>query len=390
MSALQWIACACACATMFSLLQSLAGCWAVQRHQARRPAFPTSQPAVTVLKPLLGDEPLLEDALASFFVQSYPSYQIVFGVAEANDPALLVVDRLRARHPQVDVAVVVNSLQVGANRKIGNLANMLLAAKHAVLVISDSDIHVRPDYLQAVLSELGRDGTGLVTTAYTGLAASSSLAALLGAAQINQSFLPGALLGRMLGRQDCLGATMALRRETLDTVGGFQVLVDHLADDNRLGRLVRSLGLRVELAATTTATTVPETCLSDLIGHELRWARTMRFVTSAGLACSVLQYPLAWAALTAVLSGGAVSAIVLACLTWLGRALVARELCSILCLGLKPEATLSWWLLPLRDALSVGLIIASFCGDGVLWRGYSLSARDPGPKSSRPRSWDRV
>lgn len=386
MSALQWITCACAAATMFGLLQLVAGYWAVRRHEARRPALTTFQPSVTVLKPLHGDEPLLEDALGSFFVQSYPSYQIVFGVAEANDPALLVVNRLRARYPDVDVAVIVNPLRTGANRKVGNLINMLPAAKHGVLVISDSDIHVRPDYLQAVLSELGQEGTGLVTTAYIGRPASPSLAARLAAAQINQSFLPGALLGRMLGRQDCLGATMALRRKTLDAVGGFAVLADHLADDNRLGQLVRALGLRVELAATMTATTVPETRLSDLIGHELRWARTMRFVTPAGLACSVLQYPLAWAALTAMLSGGTALAIVLACLAWFGRALIACALRSILNVSIKPDAALSWWFLPLRDALSVGLIAASFCGDGVLWQGYSLSARDPRPVSAIPRT----
>jgi ceramide glucosyltransferase len=250
-----------------------------------------------------------------------------------------------------------------------------------VLVISDSDMHVRPDYLQAVISELICEATGLVTTIYTGRPASSSFAALLGAAQIDQRFLPGALLGRLLGRQDCLGATMALRRETLAAIGGFAALADHLADDNKLGRLVRLLGLRVELAATMTATTVPETSLSDLIRHELRWARTMRFAAPAGLACSVLQYPMAWATLTVALSRASVPAIVLACLAWLGCGVVARMLRSTL--GLKPEAALSWWLLPLRDALSLCVIVASFCGARVLWRGNSLSARDPDLSQSR-------
>lgn len=380
MSASPWIASASATVTILGLLQSLAGCWAVRCHVARRPAASGWQPAVTVLKPLLGDEPLLEDALESFFVQDYPSYQIVFGVADPDDGALRVVDRLRARYPRVDVSVVIDAAQLGSNRKIGNLANMLEAARHAVLVVSDSDIHVRPDYLQAVLSALGRKGTGLVTTVYAGRPAFLNPVALLAAAQINQSFLPGALLGRLAGRQDCLGATMALRRETLDAIGGFAVLADHLADDNRLGRLVASLGLRVDVAATMTETTVSETCLSELIGHELRWARTMRLVAPAGLACSVLQYPLAWAATAAVSSGGATWAIVLACIAALGRALAARWLGVTLDLG----PALAWWLLPLRDALSVGLVAASFAGDGVTWRGHALQARAPVLARSAP------
>lgn len=380
MSVLQWGACICAAATIFGLLQMLAGCWVVQAHAARRAGGSAWQPAVTVLKPLHGDEPLLEAALESFFVQAYPSFQIVFGVAEADDGALRHVDRLRARYPEVDVAVVIDPSRSGANRKVCNLANMLVTARHAVLVICDSDIHVRPDYLQAVLSELGREGTGLVTTVYTGRPAYSNLVALLAAAQIDQNFLPGALLGRMMGRQDCLGATMALRRETLDAVGGFAALADHLADDNRLGQLVKLLGLRVGVAATVTATTVPEACLSALIQHELRWARTIRFVTPTALACSVLQYPLVWAALTTVASRGAAWAVGLACLAWLGRGFAASWL--HLALAQEPGRALPWWLLPLRDALSVGLILASLNGDRVLWRGHSLSARVPEPRPS--------
>ena len=368
MTVLPWISYACLTATVFGLLQMLSGCWAVRHHVARGPAASAWQPAVTVLKPLFGDEPLLEDALESFFLQAYPAYQIVFGVADADDGALPIVDRLCGRYPGVDVSVVIDPTQLGSNRKVGNLAHILRAAKHTVLVISDSDMHVRPDYLAAIVSALGRKGTGLVTTVYVGYPASLNAVALLAAAQINQNFLPGVLLGRLVGRQDCLGATMALRRETLDAIGGFAVLADHLADDNRLGRLVASLGLRVDVAATMTATTVPETCLSELIEHEFRWARTMRFVAPAGLAGSVLQYPLAWAAMAFVSSDGAVWAIVLACIATLGRVLAARWLRSVLDL----DPGLPWWLLPLRDALSIGLIAASFAGAGVVWRGHSL------------------
>ena len=168
---------------------------------------------ITVLKPLHGDEPLLEQALESVCVQDYPAaWQVVFGVSRPDDAALPVVQRLRSWFPGRDLAVVVDETIHGPNRKVGNLINMLSAAKHDVLVIADLDVHVAPDWLRQLAGALAHPGVGLVTTIYTGLPASG--VATLGAAQINHYFLPGALLARSLGRQDCLGATMALTRET--------------------------------------------------------------------------------------------------------------------------------------------------------------------------------
>ncbi len=126
---------------------------------------------------------------------------------------------------------------------------MLPAARHDVLVIADSDVHVRPDYLERLVAALEAPGVGLVTTLYAGLPASPALPAQLGATQITHGFLPGALLARALGRQDCLGATMCLRRADLERIGGFAALVDHLADDNVLGRRIQRSGLDVGLAA---------------------------------------------------------------------------------------------------------------------------------------------
>ncbi len=256
-----------------------------------------ARPPITILQPLHGDEPLLEEALASVFAQDYPDFQVVFGVQNPADPALDVVRRLQARFPERDIAVVVDATQHGSNRKVGNLINMLAVARHDVLVIADSDVHVTPDYLDRLVADLPRPGTGLATTIYTGLPANGGLAARLGATQITHALLPGALLARALGRQDCFGASMALTRATLERIGGLQALADHLADDNVLGRLVREQGLAVELAATVPATTVPETTLKALWMHELRWARTIRALEPLGFALSAVQYPLFWSAL---------------------------------------------------------------------------------------------
>lgn len=327
------------------------------------------------MKPLYGDEALLEAALASNCAQDYPDLQIVFGVKSPDDPALAVVERLRMRFPERDIAVVVNPAEHGDNRKIGNLINMLPVAKHDLLIIADSDVHVAPDYLDTVVASLAKPGVGLVTTLYAGLPSGSTLAGRLGATAITHGFLPGALLARDLGRQDCLGATMALRRATLQSIGGLEALVDHLGDDQLLGRLVQRLGLRVHLAGTVTATTVPETDLPALLRHELRWARTILSFVPVEFAASALQYPIAWALAAVVLSGAAGWTFLAFLAAWFGRALVARGLDARLGLaqfGLASPAPI--WLLPLRDLLSIAVLVASYAGDRVEWRGNTLHA----------------
>jgi ceramide glucosyltransferase len=333
---------------------------------------------ITVLKPLHGAEPLLEEALATLCVQDHPHYQIVFGVQDASDPAAAIVHRLKGRFPTCDLALVIDPRRHGANGKVGNLINMLPAARHDILAIADSDLHVRPDYLTRLLATLAEPGTGLVTTLYAGLPATDCLAACLGATQITHTFLPGALLSRALGRQDCLGATMVLRRETLARIGGLHALVDHLADDNALGRLVRGLGLAVRLATTVPATTVPETTLRALLRHELRWARTIRALAPVPFAASVLQYPLFWAALAILASAGAAWAFALFAAAWAIRAVLARGIDRSLAPLLSGVAFAApIWLLPLRELMSVLVLAGGFTGSRVDWRGHTMKADGP-------------
>ena len=193
---------------------------------------------------------------------------------------------------------------------------------------------------------------------------------------INHYFLPGALLARALGRQDCLGATMMLRRDTLHRFGGFQALVDHLADDNVLGRLTQGLGLKVALADTIPATTVAEATPRALWRHELRWARTIRALEPAQFAASVLQYPLVWAALAVALSAAAVWSLAWFALAWAVRAAAAGAVDRAL--GLANRTPL--WLLPLRELMSVAVMVASYAGRRVEWRGHTLQAEGFHPR----------
>ncbi len=331
-----------------------------------------------MLKPLHGDEPGLEDALATLCRQDYPDFQVVFGVQDPADPAIAVVRRVQTRFPGRRLTLVVDPTTHGANRKVANLINMLPAARHAVLAIADSDLHVAPDWLDRLAAALEPEGTGLVTTLYAGRPATGAWVQRLGAEQITHAFLPGALLARALGRQDCLGATMVLRRATLARIGGFEALVDHLADDNALGRKVQALGLAVALADTVPQTTVPEATPAALWRHELRWARTVRALAPAAFAASALQYPIVWALAAVALSGGAGWSWAGLAGAWTVRAAAGRGIDLAL---RRHGGTLAFplpvWLLPVRELISLAVLIAAFAGNRVEWRGHHLTADRP-------------
>ncbi len=360
--------------TIAGLIQAAAGWLVVRRFRAAKPR-PGPRPPITVLKPLCGDEPLLEEALASFCSQAYPRFQIVFGVHSRTDPAITIVERLRARFPALDMTLVVDPTKCCANGKVANLINMYPYARHDVLVVSDSDMHAPPDYLACVADALGMPGTGLVTTIYTGQPAvkpgQPTLAGLLGSAYITQSFAAGALMARALGRQDCMGATMALTRATLHRAGGFHALSPYVADDAMLGRKIRALGLRVSLARCVPATTVGERGLGALFRHELRWARTIRAVAPLGFAVSMIQFPAFWSLLTVLLTGGTPASTAL----WLASIALRGTF------GLSIERDMGsirtpFWLPAIRDVFSMAVLLTAYLGDEVAWRGHVLKLSD--------------
>jgi len=365
--------------TVIGTLQVLAGWIAVTGFARRVRDTAAGALPITILKPLHGQEPLLETALASLCAQDYqPGFQIVCGVTDASDPAIPIVHALRDRYPGQAVDLVIDPARHGTNPKIGNLINMLPTARHDILVIADADVHARPDYLRRLAQALDRPGVGLVTTLYAGLPAFRTVASLLGATQITHGFLPGALLGRAFGRRDCLGATMCLRRETLSRIGGLDALKDHLADDQVLGRRVRAIGLDVALADTVVATTVPERSTAALWRHELRWARTIRTLEPIGFAASGLQYPLFLATLTLMASGFTTPTWALFFGVWIVRGLAVTGIDHALrplLGGLAIRGPL--WLLPLRDLLSAAEWVASHAGRRVDWRGHALQADTP-------------
>ena len=363
------------------LIQAGVAVHALKRFNRQPRPQMEAPPAVTILKPLKGDEPLLEAALASFCTQSYGEFQLVFGVQDRNDPAIIVVERLRTLFPRLDIEMVIDETRHGGNGKIANLINMWPAAKHDIIVLADSDVHVTPHFLERIVAALDAPEVGAVTALYAGYASGSSLAGRFGAAQINHVFLPGVLVGRLLGRQDCLGAALALRRSTLIRLGGLPALLPHLADDAALGRLVRRLGLRVALAPSLVVTTVSEETLPALFGHELRWARTIRALEPLTYSTSLLQYPIFWALVTILASHARLWALGFGVVVWVVRAMEARAMARQL-----ERGAFSGWLLPLRELFSIVVLLASYVGNRVEWRGSSMAAVNI---AREPRPWLR-
>ncbi len=365
----------CALLALAGMMAVLAGTLAVRRF-VRLPSIPPrATPAITILRPLYGDEPGLNAALETLAAQSYPRLQIVFGVQNQADPALRTARAFADRHPSLDIAIVADARLHGANRKISNLINMLPHARHDLLVFSDSDVHAPPDYLNQIAAALERPGAGLVTTLCVGRPASPSLAARLAAGHMRHCFLPGALLGDWAGRGDCLGTTMALRRDTLHRAGGLAALADHLADDNILGQLVKSLGLSVALARVVTTVTIPETRFAAVWRHELRWARTIRTLIPFTFAGSAAQFPLFWAAAACALLPTQKLPLCLLAAATLLRIWAACQIDTELARRFAiPHQKGLLMLLGLRDALSVIVIAASFMGRDVVWRGHVLTA----------------
>lgn len=323
---------------------------------------PAETPPVTVLKPLCGADPGTYEALRSYCDQAYPQYQIVFGVGEADDPAVAIVARLQREFPGLDLQLVVDGKQHGSNRKVSNLTNMMLFARHDHLVIADSDIRVARGYLAAVASPLLDPNVGIVTCAYRGCA-QAGLWSLFGSWFINDWFLPSVRVASLFGfRAFAFGATIAIRRDVLGRIGGFAAIANQLADDYRLGELTRRLGLVTVLSECEVETMVNEPTFGDLVRHELRWLRTIRAVNPVGYAFSFVTFGVPIAAFGCALAQGARPALAMLAITAAARLMLHWQ-------ANRPTSPpRHWLLLPLRDTLNLALWSWGFVTDNVHWR----------------------
>ncbi|MGA7711681.1 MAG: bacteriohopanetetrol glucosamine biosynthesis glycosyltransferase HpnI [Rhizomicrobium sp.] len=346
----------------------------VERFARRAISATADYPPVSILKPLYGEEPGLLENLATFCVQDYPApVQIVCGVHDPLDTAVAAVERLRVLHPGVDITLVADASRHGSNAKVSNLINMLPSARHNLLLLSDSDIAVPPDYLRRVVDALALPGVGAVTCLYTGKPL-GGLAAQLSAMGIDYHFLPNVLTGISLGlAKPCFGSTIALDRVVLEQIGGLQSFASVLADDYEIGRAVRAKGLGVTFPAFAVGHTCSDKTIGEWLAHELRWARTIRVVDPAGHAGSIVTHAIPLALLGAILSGFTLFATACLVTSVAARAVLKWRIDQ--CFGCNGGPL---WLLPLRDVLSFGVFLASLVGGSVEWKGERLRVERSG------------
>jgi ceramide glucosyltransferase len=352
----------------------------ILRHRSVRPAAPAAYPPVSILKPLDGAEPELFERLASLCTQDYPApIEIICGVHAGSDPAIEVVQRLKARFPDVPITIHVDAREHGFNRKVSNLINMLPLARFETLIMSDSDVEVGPCYLAETVATLAQPNVGAATFLYHGVAG-ASLPSRIAALAINTQFLPQVVAAlRLRLAQPCLGPTIAIRRQTLDRIGGLQAFTDVLAEDHAIGKAVREAGLDVAFGPGSIGHVCFDSGTSAMLGRQLRVARTIKVVDPIGYAGTALAHPFALALVGALLGAGGGGTVAV-----MAGALACR---MVLCLAVQRAFRLPpqpFWLVPLHDLVAFAVYLASFAGNRVIWRRYKYRVASDGTLVEQP------
>jgi ceramide glucosyltransferase len=333
-------------------------------------------PPVSILKPLKGIDPEIYESFRSHCDQDYPAeYEIIFGVSEANDPAVEIVKRLQHEFPQRQIQLVVCSERLGVNVKVSNLVQMVRAARYDCFLVNDSDIRVDSDYLRRMVSPLNDPNVGMVTCLYRGVA-SPTLGSCLESLGISTDFAASVLVARFMegGIHFGLGSTLVFWRRGLRAIGGFESLVDYLADDYELGKRISDSGRRIVLSEVVVATFLPSYTMKRFLQHQLRWARGIRDSRRGGYLGLALTFGLPWAILAVVANYKQIW-------VWgLLAAVIVLRLAVALVVGLRvlgDRQVLSWLLmLPLRDFVAVLVWIGSFGGNTIDWRGDTFTLRN--------------
>jgi ceramide glucosyltransferase len=365
----------------YFLAALVAACVFLVNRRAPQAAF---SPGVSILKSLKGIDPGMMEAFRSHCRQNYSGdVELLFGVSSLSDPAAEAVEQLKKEFPALIIQLIRCPTRLGTNGKVSTLVQLEAQAQYNYILINDSDISVSPSYLERVMAcfpapadspsaapdqAQAQQEVGLVTALYRGRA-HGTLASQVEALGIATDFQAGVLLSMMIegGLHFGLGSTLAVSRKALEKIGGLLPLVDHLADDYELGVRLHRAGYRVVLSPEVVETAIPSYTWSEFFNHQLRWARTVRDARSWGYAGMLFTHGLALALLNVLASG----------LSPLSLWLLGMSFCLRLALAMTVGAQVlgdrqvlpNLWLLPLRDLVAMGVWIAGFAGNTIVWRG---------------------
>jgi ceramide glucosyltransferase len=344
--------------------------------RSRRVPLPAFAPGVTILKSLKGIDPGMLDAFRSHCRQEYAGeFELLFGVSSFDDPAVADVERLKDEFPHVAIRLIECLERLGTNGKVSTLFQLAIHARYEYLLINDSDITVSPKYLERVMARFAENGSlrpvGMVTALYRGRA-HGTRGSLLEALGIATDFMPGVLLSRMIegGLKYGLGSTLAVRRVALEKAGGLLALVDELADDHQMGARIFKAGYRIALCSEVVETAVPAYDWRGFIDHQLRWARTVRDASPGGYIGLIFTHGFAWALLNLIASG--LSPLSL----WIFGMSFFLRMSQAMTVGAEVlgdhQVLPNLWLLPFRDLIQIGVWIAGFAGNTIVWRGETF------------------
>jgi ceramide glucosyltransferase len=351
------------------------------RGSAPRTASSRALPPVTLFKPVYGLEKNLRENLRTACLQAYPEYQVVFSVQRQDDPAIPILRELEREFGRELVTVVVENVEVGFNGKINNLAGAMPHARHDVLVVSDSDVRLRSDFLERIVAPLADPSVGAVTTFFkaTGAARWYEKLELL---TLNADQSAIAIFARAARVQFCFGASTALRRRTLERIGGFAAFGHSLVEDSEMGRAIQGLGQRLVAIPYVVDTTVDLRSPAEWIKKQIYWDQNtiaaMPGVYAACLCLRVIPLALLYAALR---GGDAIG------LGFFAVALVVRLASAAVALGVglgDREGLRALWLVPIKDVLGIVWVLRAAFARTVTWRGVELSIGAGGRLSPAP------
>jgi ceramide glucosyltransferase len=334
-----------------------------------RPGF---TPPLTLLKPLHGSEPELEAHLATFFEQDYPEYEILFSARSADDAGLATARRVAAKYPGIQARFFSTGGHPDyINAKVASMELMEANAAYEILVISDSDVRVKPDYLRAIALPFADENVGAMCCPYRGVAVEGGIWARLEAVGMSVEMTAGVLAARLTeGMRFVLGPTMAFRRSVIRQLGGFKITADYCADDFVLGNETFKLGKTVVLSHLAIDHIVLNSRFIDSMKHQIRWMKSTRFSRPAGHFGTSLSFSMPFGLLGFIAAAWHGH-------TWWGLALltwaVATRLALAIAVGSKVVQDRDWTglflLYPLRDLLGFGFWVASYWGRRIMWRG---------------------
>lgn len=335
-------------------------------------------PGVSIMKPVKGMDEDSYDNFASFCSQNYGGdLELVFAVASPDDPAITVIRQLMEDFSQHGIKLVINPAQHGPNQKVSNLINAFTTVKHDIIIVCDSDISVEPDYLQSVTAHFSDPQVGLVTSLYR-TSEVHGIATALEATGFTSEMIPNVLVALQLeGLTFALGASMAVRREALLAIGGFESLAGYLADDYQLGNKIHRVGWHIALDSCFVESVIKSENLMTVLSRQLRWARTMRVSRPGGYLASGVTLPFPAALLATLLAPSPLVGVAAVALLY-GVRLTVSTLFSRK--YVRDNLLPHWlWLLPLRDMLAFFAWALSFLGNRVEWRGSRFVLK-PGGK----------